>query len=207
MLAPIVIEPTVVRDLHDDEKLVLDDFERHAGHCTQCALALENHDNIYCERGHLLAVDVTKYLYSESGKHFAVVDKENGKPMRVKLPREANAVRNLLDSIEGGLHLQSPRRGRAPPVRPPSSRLNRPIVEHVRPRSRTPDSETIPHEIIERSPASSKRHVIVYHSPRHSPRVSPARSSSSRGSLYIPDHLDREERRYESSRIYRGYHR
>lgn len=195
----VVTAPTVVRDLRDDEKLVSDEFERHVGHCMQCQLALENHDNTHCERGHLLAVDVAQYLYSESGRHFAQVDKEAGKPTRVKLPRDSESTRRLLESVEHGLHLQSPRRGRAPPVRTPSSRTTtspRPILQQVRPRSHTPETSTSPTTIIERSPSTGKRPVIVY----HSPRVSPSRSSTNRGSLYINDNMDREERR---TRIYR----
>ncbi|KAJ5702226.1 hypothetical protein N7488_009774 [Penicillium malachiteum] len=203
MPAQIVIEPTVVRDLHDDEKLVLEDFESHASRCTRCGIAAENKENSYCDKGHLLAVDVTKYLYSVNGKHYAVVDKENGKPMRVKLSRDSSATRLLLDSVSEGLRLQSPRRGRAPPVRPPSS--SRPIIEQ-RPRSITPENIVAPHQIIERSPSnssSSKRHVIVY--PRSSRSSNSSQSPSNRGSLYINDHLDREERKYDS----RGhrYHR
>ncbi|KAJ5226044.1 hypothetical protein N7468_007269 [Penicillium chermesinum] len=209
MPAAIVTTPTVVRDLHDDEKLVLDEFERHVRHCTQCELALENDDNTQCERGHLLAVDVTQYLYSESGRYFAQVDKEAGKPTRVKLPRDSSSTRYLLESVEHGMRLSSPRRGRAPPVRPPSSRSNtssrsanspRPIVQQVRPRSRTPETRASPTTIIERSPSTGKRPVIVY----QSPRVSPSRSSSNRGSLYINDNMDREERR---TRVYLNTHR
>ncbi|KAJ5594920.1 uncharacterized protein N7459_001128 [Penicillium hispanicum] len=204
MPAPIeIVEPVaVVRDLRDDEKLVCDDFERHTSHCTQCALSLERFNNNLCERGYLLAVDVTKYLYSESGKHFSVVDKESGKLRRVKLLRDSSFVRTLLDSIEAGMRL---RRGRAPAVRPPSRehestyeiRSRRPVVEQVRPRSRTPEATSPPDEIIERSPSGTKRHVIVYQSPRGSPN----RNSPSRGSLYTTDHMDRVERR--TSRVYR----
>lgn len=209
MPAAIVTTPMVVRDLHDDERLVLDEYERHVGHCTQCELALENIDNTHCERGHLFAVDVTQYLYSESGRHYAQVDKEAGKPTRVKLPRDSHFTRTLLDSVHRGLRLQSPRRGRAPPVRPPSSRSNtssrsaaspRPLVQQVRPRSHTPETNTSPTTIIERSPSTGKRPVIVYQSPRSSSSRSPA----SRGSLYINDNMDREERR---TRVYRNTHR
>ena len=205
-----IVEPiVVVRDLHDDEKLVCDDFERHASHCSHCTLAIERFNNNLCERGHLLAVDVTKYLYSESGKHFSVVDRESGKSRRVKLPRDTSFVRALLDSVEAGMRL---RRGRAPAVRPLSRSFDttlevhtsrRPIVEQVRPRSRTPETSPKPDEIIERSPSAGKRHVIVYHSPRGSPN----RSSSSRGSLYTADHIDRLERhttrRYRVSDYYK----
>ncbi|KAJ5646960.1 hypothetical protein N7490_003332 [Penicillium lividum] len=205
----VMVEPTVVRDLFDDEKLVLDDFESHIARCTPCALAIETGESYHCERGYLLALDVTKYLYSEGGKPFAAVDKENGKPRRVKLPRDSSATRSLLESIEKGRRLQSPRRGRAPAVRPPNSTSStRPVIEQARPRTRTPESVSSPLQIIERSPSLSKRHVIVYpRSSRQSSRSSNAssRSPSNRGSLYVPDHLDREERRYESSS--QRYHR
>lgn len=193
----IVKRIATVRELHDDERLVCDEFERHASHCTQCALALEKSNSNLCERGYLLAVDVTHYLYSESGNKFSVVDKESGKSQRVRLPRDASAVPTLLESIEAGMHL---RRGRAPAVRPPSRERTttyeihsrRPVVEQIRPRSRTPEPVSQPDEIIERSPRGSRRHVIVYQSPRRSRNRS---TSSSRGSLYTTDRVDRVERR------------
>ena len=201
----IVEPPLVVRDLHADELLVLEDFERHANHCSQCTTALNKNPRALCELGKLRSVDVTKYLYSQGGKPFSTVDRESGRSMRVKLPRESPAIRSLLGIVEDTTRTQSPRRGRAPPVRPISGNYEsqRPIVHHIEPRPRTPETGLV-RQIIERSPStsSSRRHSIVYQSPRSSPSRSPS-SRGSRGSLYTFDHLDRSERRYESSRIYR----
>lgn len=199
-----IVEPIlVVRDLHADELLVLEDFERHAAHCSQCTSALSKNPRSLCGVGRLRAVDVTKYIYTQSGKPFSAVDKEGGRSMRVKLPRESLAVRSLLGVVEDDTRTQSPRRGRAPPVRPPSGNYDshRPIIHQIQPRPRTPESDALVRQIIERSPStsSSRRHSIVY----QSPRSSPSRSPSSRGSLYTYDNRDRVERRYESARIYR----
>lgn len=210
MPAPVEIapRPLVVRDIHDDEKLVLDEFERHTARCTQCTSALEGPKDELCEAGRLRAIDVTGYLYSKEGKLFSVVDKESGHPMRIKLPREANTVLNLLDAVEKGMDLKTPRRGRAPPVRPLSGSFDRtyhvpgrqPLIEHVRPRSYSPEEEPLERtRIIERSPKDSKRRTIIY----QSPRTSPSRSPSSRGSLYSTDRQSRVERRYESTSVYR----
>ncbi|KAJ5460503.1 uncharacterized protein N7458_002055 [Penicillium daleae] len=224
----IVEPPVVVRDLHDDEKLVVDDFERHVSHCPQCAFALESASDALCDRGQPRAILVTKYIYSVDGKHFSVVDKENGKPMRVKLLRQGSHARTLIENIAKGMRLASPR-GRAPPVMPPSTppqsshrrstsirssydatypvgpRRSGPVVEHREPRSpRSPRSNTqspqpSPTRIIERSPSSSKPRVVVY----PSPHASPNRSSNSRGSLYNSDRQDRVERHYESTNVRR----
>lgn len=211
MPGAILIEPTVVRELHDDEKLVLEDFENHAARCTRCNLSNQAYEASYCDRGHNMALDVTRYLYVNNGKHYAVVDKEIGKPMRVKLPRSTTATRRLLESMEEGMRLSSPRRGRASPVRAISSSSSRPVIEQSRRRSYTPEASSPPLQIIERSPSTSKRHVIVY--PRSSGSSTSSRSPSSRscrsshsscsnrsnrGSLYLDDHLDREERRYDA---------
>ncbi|KAJ5688775.1 hypothetical protein N7462_003167 [Penicillium macrosclerotiorum] len=226
MPAPILTEPLlVVRNMQDDEKDVADRFERHVSHCSQCALSLETGRDALCERGQPRAVDVTKYFYSLDGKHLSVVDKESGSPKRVKLPRENVSTRKLIEHIENGARIHSPR-GRAPPVRAPSPlrrstsihssydqrypippRRPAPVVEYREPRNYTPSPEPeTPTRIIERSPSSahqspstSKRRVVIY----HSPRGSPSRSSTSRGSLYSMDHQDRVELRYNTTHIRR----
>ncbi|KAJ6108384.1 hypothetical protein N7523_009707 [Penicillium sp. IBT 18751x] len=206
----IVEPPLVVRDMDDAEKLVVEEFDRHVSRCTQCTTALNQPSDSLCERGYPRAIDVTRHLYCKDGKYFSVVDKENGILMRVKLPREANSVRNLLDAVEAGLAFKSPRRGRASPVRAPRTSTiyvpsRRPVIEQIRPsRSYSPEPERTATEIIERTPRSerspgqARRHVIVY----QSPRSSMSRSPSSRGSLYSSDR-ERSEQRFESSRIRR----
>lgn len=185
---PARIEPAdpvvVVRDLYDDEKYVMTAFEGHAARCPNCADPLQTHAEGHnlCDRGRQHALDVAEYLYSEGGKHYSAVDRENGKPMRVRIPRDAVAVRGLLAAIEDGLRLRVPAvisYDRTYPVAP--------RLQPVQPPSQSPEPAR---EIIERSP---KRRLIVYNSPRGSP---------SRGSLYNADRADRVER-YETSRIYR----
>lgn len=234
----IVSAPTVVvRDLEGDERFVLTQFEQHTARCNQCSQALEASHDTLCERGHAYAIDLSNYLYSQGGKHFAVVDHENGKLRRVKLPREAKAAVHLLDGIEAGLLLRSSRRGRAPAVRPPSRDSTIPTpsgsydstydvrprlqirdpVER-RPRSFSPNEEPASPTIITRKPRSSSGSssgstsgkVKNYRIVLHqSPRSSTSRSPASRGSLYGSDQLDRAERRYESTYIKRrsDYHR
>ncbi|KAJ5133570.1 hypothetical protein N7526_004935 [Penicillium atrosanguineum] len=198
----IVEPPLVVRDMDDAEKLVVEEFDRHVGHCTQCTTALNQPRDSLCERGHPRAIDVTKYLYSKDGKYFSVVDKESNVLMRVKLPREANSIRNLLDAVAAGLTLNSPSSWPTSTIYVPT---RRPVIEQVRPsRSYSPEPERTATEIIERAPRSERspgqdrRHVIVY----QSPRSSMSRSPSSRGSLYSSDR-ERSEQRFESSRIRR----
>lgn len=108
----IVSAPAVVRDLEDDEQSVLENFEQHATHCSQCLDALNASHDTLCERGHVYALDVKSYIYSKAGNHFAVVDRENGKLQRVKLPHEVKAALHLLEGIEAGLLLKSSGRGR-----------------------------------------------------------------------------------------------
>ncbi|EPS33770.1 hypothetical protein PDE_08732 [Penicillium oxalicum 114-2] len=228
MPAPIerVEPPVVVRELHDDEKLVVEHFDRHVKRCKICARVLETNKDSLCDRGQLLALDVQKYLYSVDGKPFSAVDRENGKPMRVRLPQPTSPTHRLIDNIANGLRLASPRRGRAPQVKPPvtppstsphrktsplesfdatyhvPARRNDLVIEHRRPRSREqaespqPSSST---RIIERSPSTNKPRIVVY----PSPHTSPNRSSHSRGSLYETDLQDRVERRYESTHVRR----
>lgn len=102
-----------VRDLESDERFVIDEFERHAAYCSQCSLALDSAQAILCECGHTYAVDVSNYLYSQGGRHFAVVDRENGRLRRIQLPRESKEVLRLLEGIEAGI-LPGPSRKAAP---------------------------------------------------------------------------------------------
>lgn len=118
-LIDIVEPPFLLRDLFDDEKLVVDNFERHVSQCPQCTLALESSDDNLCERGQHRAIDITKYLYSVDGKHFSVIDQEKGKPMRVKLLRESSHARTLIEKIDQGMCLISPRRDPTPAAFPP----------------------------------------------------------------------------------------
>ncbi|KAJ5387613.1 hypothetical protein N7509_010154 [Penicillium cosmopolitanum] len=170
----IVSAPAVVRDLEGDERFVLDQFEQHTAHCTQCTHALDASHDTLCERGHAYAIDLSKYLYSQGGKHFAVVDRENGKLRRVKLPREAKSALHLLEGIEAGLLLRASRRGRTRAVRPPSRDLTVPVptgsydsTYDVRPRLPV-------REHVERRPRS------------FSPMKNPPRQPSSPASLAAP---------------------
>ncbi|KAJ5549974.1 hypothetical protein N7535_002084 [Penicillium sp. DV-2018c] len=195
----------VVRDLFDDEKLVVDAFERHVGHCRACLIAIQNPKDgrTLCESGATRARDVKSYLFSRNGKHFSTVEYENGKSVRVKLSRETFAVRDLLTALEQGLRLPEKPVILQPiqPVQPVDglsydrtySVPARKVTGERSRRSLSPDA----YQIVERAPRSSRSPTsIMYRSPGGS---SPSRPTSSRGSLYSND---RQERRYESPRRY-----
>ncbi|KAJ5383586.1 hypothetical protein N7517_001497 [Penicillium concentricum] len=214
MPAPIeIIDPlAVVRDLRDDEKLVVDDFERHANHCHSCDHAVQTYrDGLgLCESGNKHARALHNYLYSQNGKHYSTVDLESGKSTRVKLPRDALATRELLTAIEQGMRIREKAIVIQKPVKPVQT------VQHsqsrsydqtyhvparqvtgkqVRPRSMSPEA----YQLVERSPRLSRSPTSIMY---RSPGGSPARPSSSRGSLYSVDRLERVERHSETPRRY-----
>ncbi|EED23371.1 conserved hypothetical protein [Talaromyces stipitatus ATCC 10500] len=174
-----------VRDLEADESFVLTEYETHARKCTRCIDALDafREGRLLCERGLGYARDVANYIFTKSGKAYSAVDNEHDEEVLVRIPREYKASRRLLLAIEEGLRL----------------RRDQPIVSYDatypvgarRPAENAgaggDDDETVT-EIIERAPRTRRR-VIIYR------RTSPGRTSSSRGSLYEADRVDRQERR------------
>ncbi|KAJ6160075.1 hypothetical protein N7497_004612 [Penicillium chrysogenum] len=194
MPAPIdIIDPlAVVRDLQDDEKLVVDDFERHASHCRFCSHAVQTYKDglALCESGNTRARTLRNYIFSQSGKHFSTVDFESGKSTRVKLPRDAFASRELFTALEQGLRI----REKAVVVQKPF---------HVVPSTQsTSYDRTYPvpaRRLVERAPRLSRSPTSIMY---RSPGGSPSRPSSSRGSLYGVDRQERVERHYETPRRY-----
>ncbi|KAJ5959357.1 uncharacterized protein N7479_006507 [Penicillium vulpinum] len=211
MPAPIEItDPlAVVRELYDDEKLVVNDFERHANHCDFCAHAVKTYKDSHalCESGNTRARTLRKYIYSQSGKHYSTVDFESGNPTRVKLPRDALASRELLTALEQGLRIREKAVVVQKPIQPiqrvPSVSYDRtyPVParkvsgKQARPRSMSPEA----YQVIERSPRLSRSPTSIMY---RSPGGSPSRPSSSRGSLYSLDRQERVERVYETPRRY-----
>ncbi|KAJ5506372.1 hypothetical protein LT330_004469 [Penicillium expansum] len=211
MPAPIEItDPlAVVRDLYDDEKLVVEDFERHASHCRHCSHAVQTYkDGLpLCELGNTRARTLRNYLYSQTGKHFSTVDFESGKSTRVKVPRDAFATRELLAAIEQGMRIREKAVVVQKPVQPvesaPSTSYDRtyPVParkvssRQTRPRSMSPET----YQLIERAPRLSRSPTSIMYC---SPGGSPSRPSSSRGSLYGVDRQERVERQYETPRRY-----
>lgn len=203
MPAPIDISDplVVVRELYDDEKLVVDDYERHASHCTLCSNPIQTHKDgrPLCTSGTTRARTLAKYIYSRNGKHYSTVDYESGKSTRVKLPRDTFAVRDLLTALEQGLRLRE-KPLVVQPVQPVSYDRTYPVVARrasgqTRPRSMSPDT----YQIIERAPRLSRSPTSIMY---RSPGGSPSRPTSSRGSLYNSDRQDRVERQYEVPRRY-----
>ncbi|CAG8201507.1 unnamed protein product [Penicillium nalgiovense] len=208
MPAPIeIIDPlAVVRDLHDDEKLVVDEFERHASHCRFCSHAVQTYTDglALCESGTTPARTLCNYIFSQSGKHFFTVDLEIGKSTRVKLPRDAFASRELFTALEQGLRIREKAVVVQKPVQPtqatsydrtypvPARRVS---GKQTRPRSMSPEA----YQLIERAPRLSRSPTSIMY---RSPGGSPSRPSSSRGSLYSVDRHERVERHYESPRRY-----
>lgn len=198
MPAPIEIpDPVVVvRELQDDEKLVVSDFERHASHCATCANATQTHKDgrTLCTKGTAYARALSNYLYANNGKHYSTVDYESGKSTRVNLPHDLYAVRNLLVALEQGLRIRQKPLVVQPvqPVQPASYDRTYPIparrASDLRPRSMSPDT----YQIIERAPRLSRSPTSIMY---RSPGGSPSRPTSSRGSLYDSDRQERVERR------------
>ncbi|EKV12496.1 hypothetical protein PDIG_44200 [Penicillium digitatum PHI26] len=208
MPAPIEISDplAVVRDLHDDERLVVDDFERHAGHCRNCSHAVQTYKDglALCESGNTHARALRNYVYSQNSKHFSTVDFESGKSTRVKLPRDAHAARELLTALEQGMRIREKAVVVQKPVQPGSSTsYDRTYLvparqvsdKQTRPRSMSPEV----YQVIERAPRLSRSPTSIMY---RSPGGSPSRPSSSRGSLYSVDRLERVERHYETPRRY-----
>jgi hypothetical protein len=203
MPAPIEISDplVVVRELYDDEKLVVDDYERHANHCTLCSDPIQTYKDgrPLCTSGTAHARTLAKYIYSRNGKHYSTVDYKSGKSTRVKLPRDTFAVRDLLTALEQGLRLRE-KPVVVQPVQPVSYDRTYPVVARrasgqTRPRSMSPDT----YQIIERAPRLSRSPTSIMY---RSPGGSPSRPTSSRGSLYNSDRQDRVERQYEAPRRY-----
>ncbi|OQE22242.1 hypothetical protein PENFLA_c013G08552 [Penicillium flavigenum] len=208
MPAPIdIIDPlAVVRDLYDDEKLVVDDFERHASHCRLCSHAVQTYKDglALCESGNTRARTLHNYIFSQSGKHFSTVDFESGKSTRVKLPRDAFASRELFAALEQGLCIREKAVVVQKPVQPTQSTsydrtypipARRVSGKQTRPRSMSPEA----YQLIERAPRLSRSPTSIMY---RSPGGSPSRPSSSRGSLYSVDRQERVERHYETPRRY-----
>ncbi|EEA28209.1 hypothetical protein TMatcc_003474 [Talaromyces marneffei ATCC 18224] len=180
---------TKVRDLEVDESFVLTEYETHARKCTRCADALDafREGRLVCDRGLAYARDVANYVFTKSGKAYSAVDNEHDEEVLVRIPREYKACRRLLLAIEEGLRLR-----REQPIvsydatYPVGAR--RPATADSTPAAVSDDEAEPVTEIIERSPRTRRR-VIIYR------RTSPGHTSSSRGSLYEADRVDRQERR------------
>jgi hypothetical protein len=179
---------TKVRDLEADESFVLTEYETHARKCTRCVDALDafREGRLLCDRGLAYARDVANYVFTKSGKAYSAVDNEHDEDVLVRIPREYKACRRLLLAIEEGLRLR-----REQPIvsydatYPVGAR--RPVTENAPAVVSDDEAEPVT-EIIERAPRTRRR-VIIYR------RTSPGRTSSSRGSLYEADRVDRQERR------------
>jgi hypothetical protein len=88
------------RSLHDDERYVMDVYQSHAHVCQRCGDS--RFLDSLCEQGTLLARNVRRYLYKESGKSFATVGHEYVRTNRVDIPQDAYSLRNLLAAMERG---------------------------------------------------------------------------------------------------------
>jgi len=187
---PYIQEPSAnspvvhVRELRDDENFVLSGYERHASRCSKCADPLDvlRERRSLCDRGQQYAADLAGYIYSKGGKAYSAIDRGYAQSTLIRIPKDSRASRRLLLAVEEGLRVR-PKDAKPPVIDYPST-----PAAHRR-HAPNPEPQT---QIIERSPRTSRRRVIVY------PRGSP-----SRGSLFEADEVDRIERRYESFRVYR----
>lgn len=208
MPAPIEITDPValVRELHADERLVVQDFENHASRCRNCAHAVQTYKDggALCESGNTRARTLRNYIFSQNGKHFSTVDFESGKSIRVRLPADAFAARELLTALEQGLRIrEKPIVVQEPVETTQSTSYDRTYTvtarkvssKQTRPRSMSPET----YQLVERAPRLSRSPTSIMY---RSPGGSPSRPSSSRGSLYGADRQERVERHYETPRWY-----
>ncbi len=104
-------EPVYSRLPRLDEKYVMERFHRHAIGCKNC------HDPYYahisgatlCDRGHMLAQDVARYMFSERGRAYSMIDRESLRQrVQVEIPPRFDTVRGLLRAASRGLRIQKP---------------------------------------------------------------------------------------------------
>lgn len=110
----------------EDEKYVMKEFHRHAIKCRQCNDPYATHldGGTLCDRGHSLARDIARYIYSKRGRAYSIIDRESqSQRVQVEIPPKCSKVRELLEAVDHGLRV----------------RRSRPVVSHdknyyVRPR-------------------------------------------------------------------------
>lgn len=199
MPAPVEMLEPVVRRLEHDEEYVVNAFERHANHCPRCVDAIKTYDegNTLCDRGNQYAIDVDKYIYAINDMAHSVVDRELNQSTLVQIPMNCESVRRLLLAVQYGLRLRRKEvrfqnDNEKQNQRQRSESPARPVISYDRTypvAPRRPVSHTLSTEVIERAPQGNmKRRVIVY------PSSSSSRASSStRGSLYEEDRVERRE--------------
>lgn len=217
MPAPVQMLEPVVRRLEHDEDYVVNAFERHAAHCPRCEDPIKtfDEDNTLCDRGNQYAIDVDKYIYAINDMAHSVVDRELNQATLVQIPMNCESTRRLLLAVQYGLPLrrkevrfeddrqkEKDNQNHNQHQRQRSESPARPVISYDRsypiaPRRPASQSQTLSTEVIERSPQRNMKHrVIVYPSSSSSVRS----SSSTRGSLYEEDLVDRVDRRRPSPR-------
>lgn len=200
---------------------MLNAFERHATHCPRCEDPIKTFDegNTLCDRGNQYAIDVDKYIYAINDMAHSVVDRELNQATLVQIPMNCESTRRLLLAVQYGLPLRrkevrfedekqkekdnhNQNQNQSQNQRQRSESPARPVISYdrtypVAPRRPVSQSQTLSTEVIERTPQRNVKHrVIVYPSSSSSVRS----SSSTRGSLYEEDLVDRVDRRRPSPR-------
>lgn len=99
------------RRARSDEEFVMNHFNEHASRCRDCADPYATHlaGKSLCDKGHLLAQDVARYIYSKGGMAFSMLDRASLKQrVQVEIPPRCDRVRGLLRAVDRGLRVEKP---------------------------------------------------------------------------------------------------
>jgi hypothetical protein len=104
-------EPNYSRRPRLDEEYVMKHFHRHAKRCEDCYDPYSTHisGRTLCDKGHMLAQDVARYMYSKGGRAYSMLDRESLRQrVQVEIPPNCDKVRGLLRAVDHGLRVQKP---------------------------------------------------------------------------------------------------
>ncbi|PGH15005.1 hypothetical protein AJ79_02685 [Helicocarpus griseus UAMH5409] len=161
--------PVLSREAGDDERYVMEEFSKHTVECFRCNRPYEAFckGRPLCPAGNGYAHEVLKYIYQKCGRPYSVVDREQGRYVRMEIPDGCQVVLDLLKALDEGLVIPRPRR----PHRPQSvivhnSEANQePRILHIQPLSRRPvSSAVIPHRRMSRDDLYIYRRGSLYSS-------------------------------------------
>ena len=144
------VPATYSRLPHDDEKLVLRRFAKHADTCSTCSPSKGD----LCPKGYARAKDVEEYVFQKAGKAYSVVDLNSGRRMQIEIPSDCSSVvRDLFKGMERGLRTRA------------SKSEDKPIsydrTYYVPPRKTKPD-------VVERKPRVAKYDI---EEPKRTPTI------------------------------------
>jgi len=174
------------RPLRYDERSVLEAFNNHASHCSDCAdpLATYHAGGTLCSRGHAYARDLGQYVYFKAGRAWSLLDREDtGERVQIEVPAPWKSVRALCEAASKGLRIKSRREA------------ERVVVQHQSRRDESPARE--------REWDRRNGYEVIENGPRHRRRRDEGRGREKkrdtvyvkgRGSLYWKDEEERRQR-------------